>query len=88
MILARDQKKIDEAIPQIQAANAATRVSGISADVSVRAPVQAACEKAIQSMGGQERDTRQNNGLTAERASTLTAVCGCVCLWPAQASTP
>lgn len=42
-----------QAIPLIQKANSATRVSGISADVSVQAPVQAACEKAIKTMGGQ-----------------------------------
>ncbi len=56
-IIARDQKKIDEALPIIRKAavaggNADALVLGLSADVSAQGPVQAACESAIKQLGG------------------------------------
>jgi len=56
-ILARDQRKIDEALPLIRRAGASgnhggTQVYGVSADVSMQVPVQAGCAEAIALMGG------------------------------------
>jgi len=53
-ILARDQRKIDDAVPLIRRAGAAsgTQVFGVSADVSVQGPVQAGCEESVALMGG------------------------------------
>lgn len=51
-IIARDQRKLDEAVPLIRQANSATTVRAFSADVSDRVNVQAACEAAVKEMGG------------------------------------
>jgi len=51
-ILARDQKKLDEAAALIRQANGATQVIALSADVSAQQPVQDACDQAIKQMGG------------------------------------
>jgi 3-dehydrosphinganine reductase len=51
-IIARDPRKLEEASAIIKKANGATTVHSIPADVSARAPVQHACEKAVQAMGG------------------------------------
>lgn len=79
-LLARDQAKLDEAVTRIQAANSATRVVAISADVSKQATVQAACDKAIKAMGGETNEhVDETVGLQASQAHTavltlLTAV--------------
>lgn len=60
-----------QALPLIKQSNDATEVFGISADVSERVAVQAACEKAVKLMGGENKKRKETQNTRIISSTSL-----------------